>query len=197
MELASFAALVPANRATADTPDLAAVGAEVDAPFVAPAELSVAELSGAELSGAEPAIHEPAAFEAVLAELDVAALGAPAPAGRAALGTALDLSAVLGAAPGLDAASDRASAPADGLAFLDLEGPLRVWELGEAEVPAGAACAVAVPARTPLAPPLPAALRTDAAAGVRNAAVDAVVALSAAPREPGRLRTLLRRISGR
>jgi hypothetical protein len=72
-----------------------------------------------------------------------------------------------------------------------------VWELGEAEVPAGAACVVAATARTPLAPPLPAALRADAAQGARNAAVDAVVALASAPREPGKLRTLLRRITRR
>lgn len=86
------------------------------------------------------------------------------------------------------------------LTFLELEGPLRVWELPEsADASSEIACVVVPPPSAgPLAPPLPSALQTSTPNGARNAAVDAVVALTetAEPRD-GRLRSLLRRIARR
>jgi hypothetical protein len=108
-----------------------------------------------------------------------------------------------------DAAWDAPSATAapelsSDLTFLDLEGPLRTWELPVGNTGVALACPVpAASARKPLAPPLAEALRTDGASsggahgGERNAAVDAVVALTAARDEPGGLRGLLRRITRR
>ncbi len=97
-----------------------------------------------------------------------------------------------------DAAAERST----DLTFLELEGPLRPWELPAADAPLvdePPAFASPVPAaRTPLAPPLAPALRTGAgAATARNAAVDAVVALTEAKPAPSGFRSLLRRIARR
>lgn len=117
-----------------------------------------------------------------------------APVGEAAQAATTGDHADLRPAPVATAPSTAAD-----LTFLELEGPLRVWELPPGTDDASqTVCAVPPRAAGPLAPPLPSALQTPARDGSRNAAVDAVVALTevAEPRD-GRLRSLLRRITRR